>query len=59
MTGIFDSDLIANRKLSLEEGAIRGWDKRNSYYFQMLSCLAKHFKLKEEKEKSKNERANL
>lgn len=42
----FDSDLIVNRKLSLEEGAIRGWDKRNSYYFQMLSCLAKHFKFK-------------
>ncbi len=40
----FDPDLIiTNRKLSLEEGAIRGWDKRNSYYFQMLTSLAKHY----------------
>ncbi len=40
----FDPDLvITNRKASLVEGAIRGWDKRNSYYFQMLSCLAKHY----------------
>lgn len=40
----FDPDLIiVNRKLSLADGAIRGWDRRNSYYFQMLSSLAKHF----------------
>ncbi len=40
----FDPDLVVKHpKLSLEEGAIRGWDKRNSYYFQMLSSLAKHF----------------
>ena len=25
-------------------GAIRGWDRRNGYYFQMLQSLAKHFK---------------
>jgi excinuclease ABC subunit A len=24
-------------------GAIRGWDRRNAYYFQMLSALAKHY----------------
>jgi len=41
----FDPNLIiVNRKLSLAEGAIRGWDRRNSYYFQMLSSLAKHFR---------------
>lgn len=40
----FDPDLIiTDRKLSLSEGAVRGWDKRNGYYFQMLTCLAKHF----------------
>ncbi|MDR3477139.1 MAG: excinuclease ABC subunit UvrA [Gammaproteobacteria bacterium] len=41
----FDRDLVVvNAKASLAEGAIRGWDKRNNYYFQMLSALAKHFK---------------
>jgi excinuclease ABC subunit A len=41
----FDRDLVVvNAKSSLAEGAIRGWDKRNNYYFQMLSALAKHFK---------------
>lgn len=40
----FDPDLVVlDRKSSLAEGAIRGWDKRSPYYFQMLSCLAKHF----------------
>ncbi len=28
---------------SLSEGAIRGWDKRNLYYFHMLSSLAEHY----------------
>lgn len=41
----FDPDLIVIQKTwSLSEGAIRGWDKRTSYYFQLLSCLAKHYK---------------
>lgn len=41
----FDPDLVVvNSNLSLEDGAIRGWDKRTSYYFQLLSSLAKHFK---------------
>ncbi|MHB1947391.1 MAG: excinuclease ABC subunit UvrA [Gammaproteobacteria bacterium] len=41
----FDPDLIiVDRKLSLSEGAIRHWDKRNSYYFQMLTSLTKHYK---------------
>ncbi len=30
--------------LSLAGGAIRGWDRRNSYYFQMIQSLADHFK---------------
>ncbi len=28
---------------SLAEGAIRGWDRRNMYYYHLLSSLAKHF----------------
>ncbi|MDX1492237.1 MAG: excinuclease ABC subunit UvrA [Pseudohongiellaceae bacterium] len=35
--------LITDDSLSLAEGAIRGWDRRNLYYFQMLSSLAKHY----------------
>ncbi|WP_068545015.1 excinuclease ABC subunit UvrA [Thalassotalea crassostreae] len=38
------SRVIANDELSLAGGAIRGWDKRNFYYFQMLTSLAEHFK---------------
>lgn len=41
----FDPDIIVTDKtLSLEDGAVRGWDKRNSYYFQLLTSLAKHYK---------------
>lgn len=29
--------------LSLSEGAIRGWDRRNQFYFQMLVGLAEHY----------------
>jgi len=29
--------------LSLASGAIRGWDRRNQFYFQMLQCLAGHY----------------
>lgn len=35
--------VIANSELSLAGGAIRGWDKRNFYYFQMLQALADHY----------------
>lgn len=35
--------LINNDELSLTGGAIRGWDKRNFYYYQMLQSLAKHY----------------
>ena len=37
------SRVIANPELSLAGGAIRGWDKRNFYYFQMLQALADHY----------------
>jgi excinuclease ABC subunit A len=38
--------VLANDELSLSGGAIRGWDKRNFYYFQMLQALATHFGFK-------------
>ncbi|UUO23511.1 excinuclease ABC subunit UvrA [Colwellia sp. M166] len=37
------SRVISNPELSLAGGAIRGWDKRNFYYFQMLQALAEHY----------------
>ncbi len=36
--------LITNDELSLSGGAIRGWDKRSYYYFQMLQSVADHYK---------------
>lgn len=40
----FDADrVIQDDNLSLAEGAIRGWDQKNYYYFQMLTALADHF----------------
>ncbi|MDN7124251.1 excinuclease ABC subunit UvrA [Pseudidiomarina terrestris] len=35
--------VINNDELSLTGGAIRGWDKRNFYYYQMLQSLARHY----------------
>ncbi|NRA69576.1 MAG: excinuclease ABC subunit UvrA [Gammaproteobacteria bacterium] len=35
--------LIANDEISLAGGAIRGWDRRNFYYFQMLTALSQHY----------------
>ncbi|GAB4189399.1 MAG: excinuclease ABC subunit UvrA [Wenzhouxiangellaceae bacterium] len=40
----FDPDrVVANPDLSLAGGAIRGWDQRNAYYFQMIQSLARHY----------------
>ena len=40
----FDPELVvADEDLTLAEGAIRGWDRRNVYYFHMLSSLAGHY----------------
>ena len=36
--------IITNDDISLAGGAIRGWDRRNVYYFHMLASLAKHYK---------------
>ncbi|ODA25131.1 excinuclease ABC subunit UvrA [Photobacterium damselae] len=35
--------VVQNGELSLAGGAIRGWDKKNFYYFQMLKSLAEHY----------------
>jgi excinuclease ABC subunit A len=41
----FDPDrVIVNSDLSLAGGAIRGWDRKTTYYFQMIKSLARHFK---------------
>ncbi|NOX75707.1 MAG: excinuclease ABC subunit UvrA [Gammaproteobacteria bacterium] len=41
----FDAErVVRHPELSLPGGAIRGWDKRNAYYFQMISSLAAHYK---------------
>ena len=40
----FDADkIIQDRSLSLPDGAIRGWDRRNAYYFQLIKSLARHY----------------
>ncbi|MBZ2190477.1 excinuclease ABC subunit UvrA [Alcanivorax sp. JB21] len=39
----FDEDkVVVSQEASLSGGAIRGWDRRNVYYFQMLTSLATH-----------------
>ena len=35
--------IVAFPQLSLSSGAIKGWDRRNQFYFQMLDSLAKHY----------------
>ncbi len=46
----FDPErVVMNANLSLAGGAIRGWDRRNSYYFQLITSLAKHYKFDFEK----------
>ena len=36
--------IVAFPNLSLASGAVKGWDRRNQFYFQMLSSLAKYYK---------------
>ena len=36
--------IVAFPNLSLASGAVKGWDRRNQFYFTMLSSLAKHYK---------------
>ena len=40
----FDSKrIVAFPQLSLSSGAIKGWDRRNQFYYQMLDSLARHY----------------
>ncbi|WP_066967138.1 excinuclease ABC subunit UvrA [Microbulbifer sp. Q7] len=40
----FDEDkVILDPESSISEGAIRGWDRRNIYYYHMLDSLAEHY----------------
>ena len=36
-------EIIFDKELNIAAGAIRGWDKRHTYYYQMLECVAKHY----------------
>jgi excinuclease ABC subunit A len=41
---VFDPErVVAFPSLSLASGAIKGWDRRNGYYFAMLESLAAHY----------------
>jgi len=35
--------VVVHPHLSLAGGAVRGWDRRNAYYFQLIQALARHF----------------
>ena len=44
VTQYFDeSRVVLHPEASLAEGAIRGWDRRNVYYFHLLTSLADHY----------------
>ncbi len=36
--------VVIHPELSLPGGAVRGWDRRNAYYYQLINALAKHYK---------------
>ena len=35
--------IVAHPEMSLSAGAVRGWDRRNAYYFQLMKSLATHY----------------
>jgi len=40
----FDPELVVRkRQVSLAGGAVRGWDRRNAFYFTTIQALAKHY----------------
>ena len=44
VTQYFDpARVVTQPDSSLAAGAIRGWDRRNHYYFQLIASLAKHY----------------
>lgn len=38
-----EARVVQNPSISLASGAVKGWDRRNFYYYQMLTSLAKHY----------------
>ncbi len=45
ITQFFDpARIVGHPEKSLARGAIRGWDRRTNYYFQMIGALGKHYK---------------
>jgi excinuclease ABC subunit A len=41
---VFDAErVVAFPTLSMASGAVKGWDRRNSYTFGLLECVAKHY----------------
>ncbi|HMM56777.1 MAG TPA: excinuclease ABC subunit UvrA [Rudaea sp.] len=45
VTQVFDAArVVVHPNLSLAAGAVRGWDRRNMYYFQMILSLSRHYK---------------
>lgn len=38
-----ESRVVQNDEISLASGAVKGWDRRNFYYYQMLKSLAEHY----------------
>jgi len=44
VTQVFDAaKVVGHPELSLANGAVRGWDRRNIYYFQLIAALARHY----------------
>jgi excinuclease ABC subunit A len=44
VTNYFDAErIVAHSELSIAGGAIRGWDRRNAYYFMLMQSLAGHY----------------
>lgn len=39
-----EEKVVQAPELSIAEGAVRGWDKRNLYYFHMIASVAAHYK---------------
>ena len=45
MAQFFDpTRVVVHPELGLSAGAVRGWDRRNAYYFQLIQSLAKHYR---------------
>src|SRR5580704_10296476 len=44
VTQVFSPDrVVGHPELSLAGGAVRGWDRRNAHYFQLILSLANHY----------------